>query len=176
MAKSTKTPRVTVRVKVLPHGEGLTLAEAQSDGAAGLDLLAAVDAAKPLKIGCGKRALVPTGLSLELPHGMEAQVRPRSGLAMRHGVTVLNSPGTIDSDYRGEVQVLLINLGDETFTVARGERIAQLVVSAHAQVRLEPVDRLSETRRGAGGFGSTGKAAGPLRTVKKKALPGRSAR
>lgn len=176
MAKSTKPPRMTVRVKVLPHGEGLTLPEAQSDGAAGLDLVAAVDPEKPLKIGRGKRALVPTGLTLELPPGMEAQVRPRSGLAMKHGVTVLNSPGTIDSDYRGEVQVLLVNLGEKAFTVMRGERIAQLVVSAHAQVRLEPVARLSETRRGAGGFGSTGKVAKPLRPVKKKGLPASTAR
>jgi dUTP pyrophosphatase len=176
MAKSTKTARVSVRVKVLPHGEGLPLPQAQSDGAAGLDLVAAVDAAKPLEIRRGKRALIPTGLSLELPPGMEAQVRPRSGLAMKHGVTVLNSPGTIDSDYRGEVQVLLVNLGEETFTIRRGERIAQLVVGAHAQVRLEPVAGLSQTRRGAGGFGSTGRAARPSGTAKKKGLPGRSSR
>jgi dUTP pyrophosphatase len=174
MAKSTKTARVSVRVKVLPHGEGLPLPQAQSDGAAGLDL--AVDAAKPLEIRRGKRALIPTGLSLELPPGMEAQVRPRSGLAMKYGVTVLNSPGTIDSDYRGEVQVLLVNLGEETFTIRRGERIAQLVVGAHAQVRLEPVAGLSQTRRGAGGFGSTGRAARPSGTAKKKGLPGSSSR
>jgi dUTP pyrophosphatase len=111
----------------------------------------------------GKRALIPTGLVLELPAGLEAQVRPRSGLALRHGVTVLNSPGTIDSDYRGEVQVLLANLGDRTFTVARGERIAQLVVARHERVTLVEAAKASTTRRGAGGFGSTGTLARPPR-------------
>ncbi|MCU0732604.1 MAG: dUTP diphosphatase [Hyphomonas sp.] len=176
MAKKMKTPRVTVLAKVLPHGEGLPLPAAQSDGAAGLDLVAAVDANTPLRLAKGQRVLVPTGLSLELPHGMEAQVRPRSGLAMKHGVTVLNSPGTIDSDYRGEVQVLLVNLGEKTFTIERGERIAQLVVAAHAAVSIKPVAGLSETRRGAGGFGSTGKAARPSSAVKKKRLPRRASR
>ncbi len=129
MAKDKRgKKRLKVRVKVLPHGEGLPLPSMQSNGAAGLDLVAAVHAKSPLRIARGKWALVPTGLSIELPRGMEAQVRPRSGLAMKHGVTVLNSPGTIDSDYRGEVQVLLINLGDRPFAVKRGERIAQMVV------------------------------------------------
>ena len=140
----------------LPHGEGLPLPAYQSDGAAGMDLLAAVDKALSLKPGA--RALVPTGLILELPPGYEAQVRPRSGLALRHGVTVLNTPGTIDSDYRGEVQVLLVNHGDKTFAIARGERIAQLVMARVERVDLVEAAKASATRRGAGGFGSTGTA------------------
>jgi dUTP pyrophosphatase len=149
------------RVKVvrLPHAAGLDLPAYQSAGAAGLDLMAAVEA--PVVLRAGKRALVPTGLVLELPTGLEAQVRPRSGLALRHGITVLNSPGTIDSDYRGEVQVLLVNLGDRAFTVARGERIAQLVIARCERVALVEVSVASATRRGAGGFGSTGRAAKP---------------
>jgi len=144
------------RVKVvrLPHAEGLPLPAYQSDGAAGLDLLAAVEA--PVVLRPGKRTLIPTGLVLDLPLGFEAQVRPRSGLALRHGITVLNSPGTIDSDYRGEVQVLLANLGSEPFAIARGERIAQLVVARVEQARLVEVAELAPTKRGAGGFGSTG--------------------
>ncbi len=121
---------VTVAVVRLPHGRGLDLPAYQSDGAAGMDLLAAVAKGAPLQLAPGARALVPTGLVLQLPLGFEAQVRPRSGLALRHGITVLNSPGTIDSDYRGEVQVLLANLGKDPFSIARGERIAQLVVAA----------------------------------------------
>jgi dUTP diphosphatase len=170
--------RLKVRVKVLPHGEGLPLPKMQSDGAAGLDLVAAVDDKKPIRIARGKWALVPTGLSMELPRGSEAQVRPRSGLAMKYGVTVLNSPGTIDSDYRGEVQVLLVNLGNRPFVVRRGERIAQMVIAAHADVKIKPVAELSGTRRGAGGFGSTGKAAaevGPGST-KKKSISANAAR
>jgi dUTP diphosphatase len=148
-----------LRAKVvrLPHGEGLPLPAYQTEGSAGMDLLAAV--VKPLSLKPRARALVPTGLILELPPGLEAQVRPRSGLALRHGVTVLNSPGTIDSDYRGEVQVLLINLGDKLFAVARGERIAQLVVQRVQQLELTEAGDASATRRGAGGFGSTGTAA-----------------
>jgi dUTP pyrophosphatase len=144
------------RVKVvrLPHADGLALPAYQSEGAAGLDLRAAVD--KPLVLRPGQRTLVPTGLILELPPGFEAQVRPRSGLALKHGITVLNSPGTIDSDYRGEVQVLLVNLGNRPFTVARGERIAQLVVARHERATLVEARAASATRRGAGGFGSTG--------------------
>jgi dUTP pyrophosphatase len=149
-------PVITVAVVRLPHGRGLELPAYQSDGAAGMDLLAAVPKRTPLALGPGGRALVPTGLILQLPPGFEAQVRPRSGLALRHGITVLNSPGTIDSDYRGEVQVLLANLGSDTFAIARGERIAQLVVQRVAQARLVEVAELAPTSRGAGGFGSTG--------------------
>jgi dUTP pyrophosphatase len=149
----------TVRVKRLPHAGGLALPAYQSAGAAGLDLVAAVDAAMPLRLAPGARALVPTGLILELPRGFEAQVRPRSGLARDHGVTVLNSPGTIDCDYRGELQVLLVNLSDAPFAVRRGTRIAQLVVQPCVRARLIEVDRVTATRRGAGGFGSTGAAA-----------------
>jgi dUTP pyrophosphatase len=147
------------RAKVvrLPHGEGLPLPAYQSEAAAGMDLLAAVD--KPLSLKPRARALVPTGLILELPPGLEAQVRPRSGLALRHGITVLNSPGTIDSDYRGEVQVLLVNLGEKAFVIARGERIAQLVVQRVERVDLVEARKASATRRGAGGFGSTGTVA-----------------
>jgi dUTP pyrophosphatase len=149
------------RVKVvrLPHADGLALPAYQSEGAAGLDLRAAVD--KPLVLRPGQRMLVPTGLILELPPGFEAQVRPRSGLALKHGITVLNSPGTIDSDYRGEVQVLLVNLGDRAFTIPRGERIAQLVIARYERVSLVETAAASATRRGAGGFGSTGTRAGP---------------
>jgi dUTP pyrophosphatase len=121
-----------------------------------MDLLAAVPKGAPLQLSAGARALVPTGLVLQLPPGFEAQVRPRSGLALRHGITVLNSPGTIDSDYRGEVQVLLANLGSEPFAIARGERIAQLVVQRVEQARLVEVAELAPTARGDGGFGSTG--------------------
>jgi len=147
-----------LRVKVvrLPHAKGLALPSYQSDGAAGMDLLAAVPSGAPFRLSPGKRELVPTGLVLELPPGFEAQVRPRSGLALRHGITVLNSPGTIDCDYRGEVMVLLANLGEAPFKIARGERIAQLVVQRVERARLVEVAAIAETRRGAGGFGSTG--------------------
>jgi len=154
----------------LPHGRGLSLPAYQSDGAAGMDLLAAVPEAAPVELAPGARALVPTGLVLQLPRGFEAQVRPRSGLALRHGITVLNSPGTIDSDYRGELQVLLANLGSEPFAIARGERIAQLVVERVEQARLIEVASLSSTPRGAGGFGSTGTAGKSL--GKKRRGPG----
>jgi dUTP pyrophosphatase len=156
MSGSPKAGRAR-RVKVvrLPHAAGLPLPAYQSAGAAGLDLVAAVEA--PLVLGPGKRALVPTGLVLELPQGYEAQVRPRSGLAMEHGITVLNSPGTIDSDYRGEIKVLLANLGDRPFTVTRGERIAQLVVARCERVVLAEARTASPSRRGSGGFGSTGR-------------------
>jgi dUTP pyrophosphatase len=147
---------VTVAVVRLPHGRGLDLPAHQSDGAAGMDLLAAVAKGAPLHLAPGARALVPTGLVLQLPLGFEAQVRPRSGLALRHGITVLNSPGTIDSDYRGEVQVLLANLGKDPFSIARGERIAQLVVARVEQAQLIEVAETAPTLRGAGGFGSTG--------------------
>jgi dUTP pyrophosphatase len=147
------------RIKVvrLPHADGLPLPAYQSAGAAGLDLVAAVEARVTLRPG--ERALIPTGLILELPAGFEAQVRPRSGLALKHGVSVLNSPGTIDSDYRGEIRVLLVNLGHRPFTVARGERIAQLVIARCERVTLVEATAASGTRRGAGGFGSTGRAS-----------------
>jgi dUTP pyrophosphatase len=148
--------KVSARVLRLPHGADLPLPGRQSAHAAGLDLHAAVASDAPIIIAPGKYAAVPTGIVLALPAGTEAQVRPRSGLAAKHGVTVLNSPGTIDADYRGEVKVLLINLGGAPFTVRRGERIAQLVVATVTSVELVPVDVLDATERGAGGFGSTG--------------------
>ncbi len=140
----------------LPHGAGLPLPAAQSEGAAGLDLMAALAEGEELRIGISERLLVPTGLALQLPPGYEAQVRPRSGLAARHGITVLNAPGTIDADYRGEVMVLLVNHGAEPFTVRRGMRIAQLVVAPVSRVELMPVVSLDKSGRGKGGFGSTG--------------------
>jgi len=148
----------TVGFVRLPHAEGLPLPAYESTGAAGMDLRAAVPDDRPLLILPGKRALVPTGLILEIPEGMEGQVRPRSGLAFKHGLTVLNSPGTVDSDYRGEVKVLLINLGDEDFAVTRGMRIAQIVFAAVTQVAVEERSLAGGTARGAGGFGSTGTA------------------
>jgi len=147
---------VTIALVRLAHARGLALPSYQSRGAAGMDLLAAVPSGSPLWLAPGARALVPTGLLLQLPEGFEAQVRPRSGLALRHGITVLNSPGTIDSDYRGELKVLLANLGTAPFAIARGERIAQLVVSRVAQAGLIEVESLTATPRGASGFGSTG--------------------
>jgi dUTP pyrophosphatase len=148
----------TVGFVRLPHGEELPLPAYESAGAAGMDLRAAVPEDRPLLILPGKRALVPTGLVLEIPEGMEGQVRPRSGLAFKHGLTVLNSPGTIDSDYRGEVKVLLVNLGDEDFAVTRGMRIAQIVFAAVTQVKVEERGLAGGTTRGTGGFGSTGTA------------------
>ncbi len=149
---------VSVPVTVLAHGAGLPLPDYASQGAAGLDLHAALDAASPLTLAPGARALVPTGLTMALPAGYEGQVRPRSGLAVKHGVTVLNAPGTIDADYRGEVMVALINLGTEPFMVARGMRIAQLVVAPVTRAVLSEVTDLDETARGGGGFGSSGLA------------------
>lgn len=147
--------KIKVRVVRLAHARGMGLPAYQSDGAAGLDLPAALGRKEPLVLEPGERALVPTGLVLELPPGYEAQVRPRSGLALKHGVTVLNSPGTIDSDYRGEVKVILINLGQEAFEIRRGERIAQLVVAPVSHATLVGARALSSTGRGDGGFGST---------------------
>jgi dUTP diphosphatase len=146
-----------VDIMQLPHGAGLALPAYQSAHAAGLDLLAAVPEDQPVVLLPGARALVPTGLTIALPPGYEAQVRPRSGLAAKHGVTVLNAPGTIDADYRGEIGVLLINHGDAPFSIRRGERIAQMVVGAVVRAELVPVDRLAATDRGSGGFGSTGR-------------------
>ena len=148
---------IQVNIRQLPHAEGLPLPAYQTVHAAGLDLLAAVPESAPLTLAPGKHALVPTGLAIALPDGFEAQVRPRSGLAAKHGVTVLNSPGTIDADYRGEIQVILINHGAEPFTVRRGERIAQMVIAAVVQATLVPTASLNETDRGSGGFGSTGR-------------------
>jgi dUTP pyrophosphatase len=145
-----------VRVLRLPHGRDLPLPSYQTALAAGMDLMAAVPEEAPLTISPGARALVPTGIVIALPDGTEAQVRPRSGLAARYGVTVLNAPGTIDADYRGEVQVLLVNLGAEPVTITRGMRIAQLVIAQVARVLLCEVALIDETLRGAGGFGSTG--------------------
>lgn len=145
---------VEVRVFRLPHGAGLPLPTYASPAAAGADLCAAVDA--PLDVGAGQRVKIPTGLVLELPEGWEGQVRPRSGLAHRHGLTVANAPGTIDADYRGEVSVLLINLGSQTVTIERGDRVAQLIVAPVARARFIHIDSLTDTERGSGGFGSTG--------------------
>ncbi len=147
---------VTLELKRLEHGRDLPLPAYQSVLAAGLDLLAAVDGTTTLAPGA--RALVPTGLAMALPAGYEAQVRPRSGLAAKHGVTVLNTPGTIDADYRGEVKVILINLGDAPFEISRGDRIAQMVIAPVLQADIVEVEVLSETERGAGGFGSTGRS------------------
>jgi dUTP pyrophosphatase len=148
---------VKVDIRHLPHGEGLALPAYQSAYAAGLDLVAAVPEDAPMTLGPGKYALVPTGLTIALPPGYEAQVRPRSGLAAKHGITVLNSPGTVDADYRGEICVLLINHGDAPFAIRRGERIAQMVIAAVTQAELVAVAELSATERGSGGFGSTGR-------------------
>jgi len=143
-----------VAVQRLAHALDLPLPAYATPGAAGLDLFAAVD--QEVVLEPGRRAAVPTGIAIALPDGFEAQVRPRSGLALRHGVTVLNAPGTIDSDYRGEVAAILINLGPESFAVVRGMMIAQLVIAAHARIEWEETTTLDNTTRGAGGFGSTG--------------------
>jgi dUTP diphosphatase len=148
---------IRVDIHQLPHSEGLPLPAYQSAHAAGLDLLAAVPESAPLVLAPGKHAMVPTGLAIALPEGFEAQIRPRSGLAAKHGVTVLNSPGTIDADYRGEIQVILINHGAEAFTIRRGERIAQMVIAPVVQAQLVPSANLASTDRGSGGFGSTGR-------------------
>ena len=147
---------VPLRILRLPHGADLPLPSYQSADAAGLDLMAAVLKNAPMAVAPGECALVPTGLVVALPRGFEAQIRPRSGLAARHGITVLNAPGTIDADYRGEVLVLLINLGAEPFTVTRGMRIAQLIVAPVVRASIEEVAELDPTARGLGGFGSTG--------------------
>jgi dUTP pyrophosphatase len=146
--------RLKVKIRRHPHGKDLPLPAAASSGSSGLDLLAAVE--DKLEIAPGERLLVPTGLSVEVPEGHEAQVRPRSGLALKHGITVLNTPGTIDSDYRGEVGVILINHGPETFTVRRGDRIAQMVFAGVCEAELEEAEELADTGRGEGGFGHTG--------------------
>ena len=145
-----------LRIVRLPHGEGLDLPAYETSGSAGMDLRAAVEEGAPLEIAPGGRFAVPTGLTMEIPEGFEGQVRPRSGLALKSGITCLNAPGTIDSDYRGEVKIILANLGAEPFIVSRGMRVAQLVIAPVVQARISVHDSLSETERGAGGFGSTG--------------------
>lgn len=147
----------TLRIQRLPHSEGLALPAYETAGSAGMDLRAAVAEDAPVTLAPGARALVPTGLKIALEPGFEAQVRPRSGLALKHGLTCLNTPGTIDSDYRGEVGVILVNLGQEPFVIRRGERIAQMVIARHEQATVAEVDSLDQTARGAGGFGSTGR-------------------
>jgi dUTP pyrophosphatase len=146
----------TIPIRRLAHAEGLPLPSYETGGAAGMDLRAAVPDEAPLVLKPGARDMVPTGLAFAVPAGFEAQVRPRSGLAAKAGITCLNTPGTIDSDYRGEVKVILINLGPEDFTIRRGDRIAQLVIAPVVQAQWAEVDDLDETSRGAGGFGSTG--------------------
>ncbi|MFO8098958.1 MAG: dUTP diphosphatase [Salinibacter sp.] len=147
---------IDVALRCLPHADDLDRPTYETAASAGMDLRAAVPSDEPVVLAPGERALLPTGLQIALPKGYEGQVRPRSGLAYRHGVTVLNSPGTIDADYRGEVKVLLVNHGAEPFTVERGMRIAQLVVARHARVSWVEQEALDETVRGPGGFGSTG--------------------
>ena len=144
---------IDIQVKRLPHGEGLPLPSYASEGAAGLDVVAA----ESLTLAPGERHAVSTGFAIAIPAGYEIQVRPRSGLALKNGITCLNTPGTIDSDYRGEVKVILANLGSEPFTIARGERIAQLVPAAVLKATFSEAETLDETERGSGGFGSTGR-------------------
>jgi dUTP pyrophosphatase len=147
---------VELRVVRLPHAADLPLPAYQSAHAAGLDLLAAVPADAPITIAPGGRVIIPTGIAVALPHGHEGQIRPRSGIAIRHGVTVLNSPGTVDADYRGEIQVIIVNLGTESFEIRRGTRIAQMVVAPVQQAKIVESTSLDATGREAGGFGSTG--------------------
>ena len=147
---------VKIKIVRLPHSAGLPLPAYQSAGAAGLDLMAAVPANAPVVLAPGARAQIPTGISIALPRGTEGQVRPRSGLAARHGISVLNTPGTVDSDYRGEIQVILVNFGSESFAVERGQRIAQLIIAPVLRAQLFEREKLAKTVRGAGGFGSTG--------------------
>ena len=151
------TQNLRVNLQLLPHGQGLNLPKYATEQSAGVDLEAAVDS--PLTLKPGERGLIPTGLAIALPTGFEAQVRPRSGLAAKNGVTVLNSPGTIDADYRGEIKVILINHGQDNFVIERGMRIAQMVIAPCLQLQWQQVENLDETARGAGGFGSTGIAS-----------------
>ncbi len=146
--------QLVIALKRLPHGGGLPLPDYATEHSAGMDILAAVETDMTLEPGA--RALIPSGIAIALPSGFEAQVRPRSGLALKHGITVLNAPGTIDADYRGEIGVILINLGQEPFTVSRGDRIAQMVIAPHTHAAWRPVEALSASVRGEGGFGSTG--------------------
>ncbi len=148
--------KIEISVQRLPHGEGLQLPAYETAGSAGMDLRAAVEDGRPISLAPMARCLVPTGLLLEIPAGFEGQIRPRSGLAIKHGITCLNTPGTIDSDYRGEIQVILINLGQEAFVIERGMRIAQIVFARASQAAITLKATISATDRGAGGFGSTG--------------------
>ncbi len=150
-----KASKVNVRIRRLPHGEGLELPKAATEGSAGVDLKAAIEAS--LTLESGQRELVPTGFSLAIPIGYEGQVRARSGLALRHGIVLPNAPGTIDADYRGELKVILMNAGSEPFTIRRGDRIAQLVIAPVVKSVFEEVDDLDDTDRGDGGFGHTGR-------------------
>lgn len=148
--------QVHVGIKFLAHGEGLNLPRYESEEAAGFDLAAAVSDDAPIDLSSGETALVPTGIAIELPAGYEAQIRPRSGLALKHAVTVLNTPGTVDADYRGEIGIILINHGIKLFRIKRGDRIAQMVIKPIVQAKLFVVTKLNQTQRGSGGFGSTG--------------------
>lgn len=145
---------MNIEFKKLPHASDLPLPSYESSHAAGMDIRAAIE--EPVELQPGQRMLIPTGLQMALPQGYEAQIRPRSGLAYRNGVTMLNTPGTIDSDYRGEVKVLAVNLGDEPFVIRRGDRIAQMVIAPVIQATIQEVEELTETERAEGGFGSTG--------------------
>lgn len=169
MTAARSTDRIRVRIMRLGHALNLPLPAYQSKGAAGVDLVAAIDTQHPITLAPGARALVPTGLVLELPAGYEAQVRPRSGIALNYGITVLNSPGTIDSDYRGEVSVVLANLGYAPYEIRRGERIAQLVIAPVVRADLVEVSKVSDTARGGGGFGSTGTAPTKAKQTRKTA-------
>lgn len=171
MRGNAVTGQLEVAIRQLEHGKGLALPAYATEQSAGLDLLAAV--AAPVTLAPGERALIPTGIAIALPAGTEAQVRPRSGLALKHGITVLNSPGTIDADYRGEIGVVLVNLGDAPFTVERGTRIAQMIVAPYLRAGWRPVDSLEDSARGAGGFGSTGLDSRPLETRTEKETAGR---
>lgn len=151
------TKQIDIPVVTLPHFEGLELPTYETTGSAGMDIRAAIPEDAPITLAPGARDMIPTGITMAIPHGFEVQVRPRSGLAAKHGITCLNTPGTIDSDYRGEVKVILINLGAEAFVINRGERIAQLVVAPVTQGLFQVTESLDETERGAGGFGSTGR-------------------
>lgn len=171
MIRRPEQKNIKVNVRRLEHASDIPLPAYQTAEAAGFDLVAAVPAEKPVTLSPGDSALIPTGLIFELPKGTEAQVRPRSGLAAKFGVTVLNSPGTIDSDYRGEVSVILINHGKKPFTINRGERIAQMIVAPIIRAALVEVAVLSGTKRGVGGFGSTGSATSASSAQKKKQKP-----
>jgi len=148
--------RVEVKVLQLPHAEGLELPSYQTEGSSGMDILAAVPEGEPMILKPGERQLVPTGLQVDIPLEYEIQIRPRSGLAIKQGITALNTPGTIDADYRGEIKIILINLGQENVVINRGMRIAQMVLSPVSKLKWHPQDKLSETARSSGGFGSTG--------------------
>jgi dUTP pyrophosphatase len=177
MSGAGRTSKIKIKIRRLKHAEGLPLPTYQSSDAAGFDLVAAVPAESPMVLAPGGRGLVPTGLIFELPPGSEAQVRPRSGLAVKFGVTVLNSPGTIDADYRGEIAVILVNLGDAPFVINRGDRIAQVIVAPVTRVAFRETNKLSATVRSTGGFGSTG--TGPAQSftkTKKRDIVAKSAK